>query len=399
MPLSDIKIKAAKPTDKDYKLGDEKGLFLLIKKNGSKYWRLKYRYGGKEKLLAIGVYPEVTLAAARAKRDEARTLLANDIDPMLHKQANAAARINSAANSFEVIAREWFTKRGKKSDSGDKRLLALLERDLFPYLGNRPISEITPPELLQSLRRIEARGAVETAHRAKQYAGQIFRYGVATGRAGRDPSNDLRGALATPKETHFAAITNPDEVGQLLAAIEGYKGTPPVQAALKLSPLLFCRPGELRHLEWKEINWDEQRIELSAEKMKLRKPHIIPLSDQAQKILRELHPLTGTGKYVFPNPRGSSRPLSDNGVRTALRTLGFTNEQMTVHGFRAMARTLLDEKLRFPIEWIEHQLAHAVRDALGRAYNRTSYLEQRTEMMQKWADYLDDLRAKATHVS
>lgn len=399
MPLSDIKIKAAKPIDKDYKLADEKGLFLLIKKNGSKYWRLKYRYGGKEKLLAIGVYPDVTLAAARTKRDEARTLLANDIDPMLHKQANAAARIDATTNSFEVIAREWFTKRGKKSDSGDKRLIALLERDLFPYLGNRPISEITPQELLQSLRRIEARGAVETAHRAKQYAGQIFRYGVATGRAERDPSNDLRGALATPKETHFAAITNPNEVGQLLAAIEGYKGTPPVQAALKLSPLLFCRPGELRHLEWKEINWDEQRIELSAEKMKLRKPHTIPLSDQAQKILRELHPLTGTGKYVFPNPRGSSRPLSDNGVRTALRTLGFTNEQMTVHGFRAMARTLLDEKLRFPIEWIEHQLAHAVRDALGRAYNRTSYLEQRTEMMQKWADYLDDLRAKATHIS
>lgn len=395
MPLSNIKIKAAKPTDKDYKLGDEKGLFLLIKKNGSKYWRLKYRYGGKEKLLAIGVYPEVTLAAARTKRDEARTLLANDIDPMLHKQANAAARTNSAANSFEVIAREWFTKRGKKSDSGDKRLIALLERDLFPYLGNRPISEITPPELLQSLRRIEARGAVETAHRAKQYAGQIFRYGVATGRAERDPSNDLRGALATPKETHFAAITNPNEVGQLLVAIESYKGTPPVQAALKLSPLLFCRPGELRHLQWKEINWDEQRIELPAEKMKLRQPHIIPLSNQAQKILRELLPLTGTGKYVFPNPRGLSRPLSDNGVRTALRTLGFTNEQMTVHGFRAMARTLLDEKLRFPIEWIEHQLAHAVRDALGRAYNRTSYLEQRTEMMQKWADYLDTLKKQS----
>lgn len=395
MPLSDTKVRAAKPTERDYKLADEKGLFLLVKKTGAKYWRMKYRYNGKEKLLALGVYPATSLASARTQRDEARTFLANQIDPMAHKQASTAAKMDAAANSFEVIAREWLTKRGKKSESGDKRLMAMLEKDLFPKLGARPIHEITPPELLQTLRRIESRGAIETAHRAKQYAGQIFRYAVATGRAERDCSADLRGALVTPTETHFAAITSPSETGQLLIAIDAYQGTPVVQAALKLSPLLFCRPGELRQLEWAEINWDEQRIELPAEKMKVRQPHIIPLCRQSLEILNELHALTGRGKYVFPSARGASRPLSDNGVRTALRSLGYTNEQMTVHGFRAMARTLIDEVLGFPVEQIEQQLAHQVKDANGRAYNRTKHLSQRKAMMQKWADYLDALKAQA----
>lgn len=398
MALTDIQAKAAKPRDRDYKLADERGLYLLVKKSGAKYWRLKYRVDGKEKLLALGVYPDTTLANARGKRDEARSQLSNAVDPIASKRALAAARRDAAANSFEVVALEWLARRGRKSESGDSRLKNLLKRDLFPYLGNRPIHEITPPQLLQTLRRIEGRGAVETAHRAKQYSGQIFRYAVATGRAERDPSSDLRGALATPVGTHFAAITDPKEVGKLMAAINEYRGTQTVKAALELSPLLFCRPGELRCLEWSEVNWDEKRIELPGTKMKMGQPHIIPLCSQACVILEELQLLTGHGKYVFPSARGASRPLSNNGVRTALRSMGYENSTMTAHGFRATARTLLDEVLNFPVEWIEHQLAHAVKDANGRAYNRTMHLEQRRRMMQGWADYLQELRLGTSKV-
>ncbi len=394
MPLTDAKIRTAKPQEKDYKLSDEKGLFLLVKKGGGKYWRYKYRASGKEKLMALGTYPETTLAAARSKHSDAKALLAKGIDPMLNRKASKAAKDDAASNSFEVVAREWLANRGKKSESADKRLNRLLEKDLFPYLGKRPIQEITPPELLKTLRRIEARGAIATAHRAKQYAGMVFRYAVATGRTERDSSADLRGALATPQRTHFAAITSPKEAGTLLFAIHSYQGTPTVQAALKLSPLLLCRPGELRQLEWSEINWDEKRIELPKTKMKMGQEHVIPLCNQAHEILKELQLLTGRSKYVFPSARGGSRPLSDNGVRTALRTLGYSNEQMTVHGFRAMARALLDEVLNFPVDWIEHQLAHQVRDVNGRAYNRTAHLLQRFGMMQSWADYLDTLKAQ-----
>lgn len=392
MTLTDIKVKTAKSADKDYKLSDGKGLFLLVKKSGSKYWRMKYRIDGREKLLAIGVYPDTSLASARKACNTAREQLTQGIDPSQHKQASKAARKNAVANNFEAVAREWLTRRGKKSESGDKRLLNMLEKDLFPHLGKGPIGDITPPELLRALRRIEGRGAIETAHRAKQYAGQIFRYAVATGRCDRDPSADLTGALKVPIKSHFPAITNPREVGALMVAIHDYQGTPPVKAALKLSPLLFCRPGELRQMEWPEVNFGEKRVELPAEKMKIKEPHIIPLSTQALSILEELYLLTGRGRYVFPSARGASRPLSENGVRTALRSLGYTNEQMSPHGFRAMARTLLDEVLEFPVDWIEHQLAHAVRDANGRAYNRTKHLKQRREMMQRWADYLDELR-------
>lgn len=403
MPLSDTKIRSAKPSTKDYKLADEKALFLLVKTNGAKYWRMKYRIDGKEKLLALGVYPDVSLAQARQARDNARSQLAQGIDPGLHRKATREAKQTAAANSFETVAREWLIKRGKKSESGDSRLVRLLERDIFPALGNRPVADITPPELLKVLRKIEDRGAIETAHRAKQYAGQIFRYAIASGRADRDPSADLRGALAAPDKGHFAAIINPKEIGPLLRAINEYQGTPVVMAALKLTPLLFCRPGELRHLEWSEVNFDENRIELPAEKMKIREPHIIPLSRQARAILEDLHTHTGKGRYVFPSARGASRPLSDNGVRIALRSAGYTNEQITPHGFRAMARTLLDEVLEFPVDWIEHQLAHAVKDANGRAYNRTKHLEQRRGMMQAWADYLDGLAgipdaSPATHI-
>ncbi|MBU2887467.1 integrase arm-type DNA-binding domain-containing protein [Gilvimarinus agarilyticus] len=394
MPLTACQVKSAEPREKDYKLYDEKGLLLLVKKSGAKYWRFKYRLAGKEKMLALGVFPEVTLAHARKLRDHARHNLQNDIDPGEQRQAKRQAGKDAAQNAFEVIALEWLEKRGKKSESGDKRLKALLERDLFPKLGKTAISEIKPPQLLAVLRRIESRGAVETAHRAKQYAGQIFRYAVATGRAERDITADLTGALATPQKKHLAAITTPREAGLLYANIQTYQGTPTVQAALKLAPLLFCRPGELRRLEWEEINWAKRQIELPAEKMKTKEPHIIPLSDQALAILEDLRDHHKRGKYVFPSARGASRPLSENGVRTALRSMGYDNETMTPHGFRAMARTLLDEELNYRVEWIEQQLGHAVKDVHGRAYNRTKHLEQRRKMMQHWSDYLDQLKAE-----
>lgn len=394
--LTDTKVKQAKPKDKDYKLSDEKGLFLLVKTNGSKYWRLKYRFAKKEKLLALGVYPEVTLKEARNSRDKARQLLREGTDPGAARRAEKLAVFEAGENSFKAVASEWFqVKMERKSKSYRDRSLRALEKNLYPAIGQRPISEITPPELLACLRKIESRGALEMAKRTKQVAGLVFRYAVSTGRAERDPTQDLAGALKPSQKKHFAAITKPKEVGRLMLAIDGFEGTETVKAALKLSPLLFCRPGELRHMEWSEINWDESRWELPAEKMKMRQPHIVPLSKQALKILKEQNLLTGKGKYVFPSARGASRPLSDNGVRTALRTLGYDNETMTVHGFRAMARTLLDEVLGFPPEHIEAQLAHKPVGPLGAAYNRSKYLNDRVFLMQKWADYLDQLVSEA----
>ena len=389
--LTATAVKNAKPRTKAYNMSDGGGLYLLVKPNGTKAWRFNYRYTGKQKTLALGVYPDISLKTAREKHQEARQNLANSLDPNVAKQAKKAADQSASANSFEVIAFEWLQKRGAKSEGGDKRLKRLLQKDLFPYIGKRPISKITSPELLKTLRRIESRGAVDTAHRAKQAAGMVFRYAVATGRAERDPSVDLKDALTQPIKTHFKSITEPAEVGPLITAINNYQATPVVMAALKLSPLLFCRPGELRHLEWSEVNFAETRIELPAPKMKMKEPHIIPLASQAIAILKELQPITGRGKYVFPSARGASRPLSENGVRTALRTLGYTNDQISPHGFRAMARTILDEVLDFPVDWIEHQLAHSVKDANGRAYNRTKHLPQRKQMMQTWADYLEGL--------
>lgn len=384
-------VRNAKPRTKGYNLTDGGGLYLFVKPNGTKAWRFNYRFNGKQKTLAIGVYPDVSLKQARERHQCARENLASGIDPSAQKKANSAATQVALANSFELVALEWSKTRSRKSESTEKRQKALLEKDLLPHLGRRPIADIKAPELLTALRKIESRGAIETAHRAKRLAGQIFRYAVATGRAERDPSVDLKDALAQPTKSHFKSITEPADVSRLIAAIDCYQATPAVMAALKLSPLLFCRPGELRHLEWAEVNFVENRIELPASKMKMKEPHIIPLASQAEAILKELLPITGRGKYVFPSARGSSRPLSENGVRTALRTLGYTNEQISPHGFRAMARTILDEILNFPVDWIEHQLAHAVKDANGRAYNRTKYLPQRQKMMQTWADYLQNL--------
>ena len=388
----------AKPETKPYNLSDGGGLYLLVKPNGTKAWRFNYRFNGKQKTLAIGVFPDVSLKTAREKHKEARENLANDIDPSSQKKAIKAAKLSESANSFEIVASEWAKTRGKKAISTEKRQQALLKKDLVPYLGNRPIADINTPEVLKVLRKIETRGAIETAHRAKRLLGQVFRYAIVTGRAERDPSADLKDALAQPTKTHFKSITDPAEVGPLIAAINSYQATPVVMAALRLTPLLFCRPGELRHLEWQEVNFDEARIELPATKMKTKEPHIIPLATQAMEILNELQLITGRGKFVFPSARGNSRPLSENGVRTALRTLGYTNEQISPHGFRAMARTILDEILNFPVDWIEHQLAHSVKDANGRAYNRTKHLEQRRGMMQKWADYLDELASSVNKI-
>ena len=388
--LTATAVKQAKPKAKPYKLADGGGLYLHVKTAG-KYWRYKYRFAGKEKLLALGTYPEISLAEARKVHQTARENLADGIDPSSHKKTKKSANQSNSANSFEAVALEWSKTRRKKADSTEKRQRALLEKDLFPFIGSRPIADIDAPELLKTLRKIESRGAIETAHRANRLAGQIFRYAIVTGHSKHNPSIDLKDALTQPIKSHRKSITDPAEVGPLIAAIKNYQATPVVMAALQLSPLFLCRPGELRHLEWTEVNFAEARIELPASKMKMKEPHIIPLASQAIAILKELQPITGRGNYVFPSARGASRPLSDNGVRTALRTLGYTNDQICPHGFRAMGRTILDEVLNFPVDWIEHQIAHSVKDANGRAYNRTKHLPQRKKMMQTWADYLDSL--------
>jgi integrase len=394
--LTATEVKQAKPAEKATKLTDGGGMYLLVHPKGAKYWRHDYRFSGKRKTLALGVYPEVSLKEAREKHQDARKQLSKAIDPGNERKVEKLTRHLAAAESFEAVAREWFNQiMPEKSKSYRERTGRILEKDLYPYLGNCPIASITAPELLATLRRIEDRGANDIAHRAKQTAGQIFRYAVATGRAERDPSGDLKGALKPRrKKKHHAAVTDPAEVGRLLVAMEAFRGTLVVKMALLLSPLLFQRPGEIRGMEWVEINWEAKRWEIPAEKMKMKQPHIVPLSNQALNLLRELERLTGRGRYVFPSARGASRCLSENGVRVALRTLGYDNDTMTPHGFRAMARTLLDEVLGYRVDWIEHQLAHAVRDPNGRAYNRTAHLEGRTEMMQAWADYLDRLQSE-----
>jgi integrase len=396
MPLTATAVKQAKPREKAYKLFDGGGLYLLVNPNGSKYWRYKYRFLGKENHLALGTFPEVSLAEARAKHLKSREQLADGKDPAEVRKLERLTRHIAAADTFEAIAHEWFTIRMVgKSKSHRDRTLRLFENHLFPGLRGRPISAITAPEILAILRKIDNQGKVETAHRAKQAGSQVFRYAIQTGRAERDPCADLTGALRSPKKTHIAAITEPAEAGKLMVAIDGFQGTAVVHAALKLSALTFLRPGEIRQLEWSDVNWVERRIEIPAERMKMRVAHIVPLSTQADIALKELHRLTGNGRYLFPSPRGASRCLSDNGVRTALRTMGYDNQTMSPHGFRAMARTLLDEVLGYRIDWIEHQLAHAVRDPNGRAYNRTSHFEGRAQMMQGWADYLDSLKEQA----
>ena len=393
MPLTDIQCREASPGKKDYKLGDGRGLYLLVTKKGSKYWRLKFRFAQKEKVLALGVYPDVSLKKARDKTYLAKQQLEEGVDPTATRKAQKLSLLEKAANSFEVIAWEWFEKeKDSWSPAHVKKQKYLLEKNLLPYLGKLPITDITPLVLLDCLRKAESRGALETARRLRQVAGQVFRYAVVTGRAERDPTSDLKGALKPPKVRHFPAITDPKRLGELLRAIDGFEGTPPVAIALKLAPLLFVRPGELRKMEWDEIDFKAKEWNIPATKMKMNQPHLVPLSRQAIELLKELEPLTGRWQYVFPSERSRRKPMSDNALNAALRRLGYPKEEVTTHGFRATARTLLDEILEFEPHLIEHQLAHEVKDSLGRAYNRTKHLKHRTLMMQEWSNYLDMLK-------
>lgn len=399
MPLTDTAIRKAKPADKPTKLTDGGGLYLLLRPDGARWWRWDYRrpVTGKRNTLSLGTYPDTSLADARDRHAEARKLLAAGVDPGEHRKAEQAAGEERAANSFEVVAREWLGKR-TWVDRYMAKVQAWFDNDVFPWIGARPVSEVTATEFLRVARRMEDRGAIESAHRTLQNCSQVMRYAIATGRAERNPVADLRGALPQAPERHHAAITDVAEVGGLLRAMDGYAGGFVVKCALRLAPLVFVRPGELRHAEWSEIDLDAAEWNIPAGKMKMRQPHLVPLSEQAVAILRELHPLTGRGQYVFPGGRGPSRPLSNNAMNAALRRMGFDKDTMTAHGFRAMARTVLDEVLGYRPDYIEHQLAHAVKDANGRAYNRTSHLAERRKMMQGWADYLDSLRAADTKV-
>lgn len=393
-PLTDAAIRRAKPAGKPVRLYDSGGLYLEISPRGGRYWRQKYRFDGKERRLAHGVYPDVSLAEARARRDEARRLLAAGVDPGQQRRARGATRADAAADAFEIVAREWLATRPWVPGYRVK-VEAWLTNDVFPWIGARPVGEIDAPELLAVVRRVETRGAIESAHRILQNCGQVMRYAIATGRAQRNPCADLRGALRPAPERHHAAIVEPAELRPLLLAIDGYTGTHVVRCALRLAPLVFCRPGELRTAEWSEIDEDAAQWNIPAGKMKMRRPHIVPLSRQALEILADLRPVTGTGRYLFPGLRTPSRPMSENAITAALRRLGFDRNTMTGHGWRATARTILDERLGFRPDWIEHQLAHTVRDPNGRAYNRTAHMAERRAMMQAWADYLDHLRAGA----
>jgi integrase len=399
--LTDVQIRKSSTSDKPLRLYDERGLYLEVRPNGGKWWRLKYRHGGKEKLLSLGTYPDTSLKDARERRDKERQLLASGVDPSVARQAKEASRAAADASSFEVVAREWHRTihLQKVSEGHAARTLIRLEQDVFPWVGSRPVGEITAPELLRAIRRIESRGAIETAHRALQSCGQVFRYAIATGRADRDPVPDLRGALKPVHVEHMPAITDPRRVGELLRAIHDYPGMPVTCTALKLAPLVFVRPGELRKAEWQEFDLELAEWRIPAAKMKGTKQqkergpaHVVPLPKQAVQLLRDLQRLTGDGRFLFPSLRTGERPMSDAAVLAALRRMGFPKDEMTGHGFRAMARTMLAEQLGVDEAVIEAQLAHAVKDTLGRAYNRTEFLRQRRAMLQQWADYLDALR-------
>ena len=395
--LTPSAVSNAKPQAKAYKLADERGMYLLVKPDGGRWWRFDYRRPDtrKRNTLSLGTFPDVSLRKARDRRDEARTLLADGIDPGDERKAKKAAGAERAANSFAAIAEEWLAKQSARMAPATLSKARWTFDDLvFPWIGSRPIAEIDAPEMLKLLRRIEERGAHETTHRTKQRCSQIFRYAVATGRATQDPTAALRGALAPVVSTSRAAITDPAKVGELLRAIDGYSGGLIARCALKLAPLVFVRPGELRKADWNEFDLEAAVWRVPASKMKMREEHIVPLPVQAVAILRELHPLTGRGQYVFPGERSASRPMSENTVNAALRRMGFDKDTMTGHGFRALASTRLNEMGWAP-DIIERQLAHAERNKVRAAYNRAQYLTERTRMMQAWADYLDGLRTGA----
>lgn len=395
MRLSDVKVKNAKPGEKNRKLADGDGMYLLVTPAGGKCWRLKYRFGGKEKTLSMGMYPEIALIEAREKTQAARKLLANGVDPGEEKRAGKAAAAVVTANTFETIAREWHRDfKSTWTEEHADRLLRRVENNLFPWLGARPISEIDAPEILAVLNRVKGR-SLEVAHRVKIVCGQIFRYAIATGRCKHNPIPDLQGALPQVDGGHYSAPTDPKKIGPLLRALDEYDGAFVVQRALRLAPLVFVRPGELRGAEWSEFDFDSAEWTIPASRMKMSVIHLVPLSRQSIEILQELKGLTGRGTYVFPSHRTAHRCMSENAVNAALRRMGFEKGEITGHGFRAMARTILDEVLGFRPDIIEHQLAHTVKDPNGRAYNRTTHLAERRKMMQEWADYLAGLKENA----
>jgi len=391
MALSDVKCRNTKPKAKPYKLSDGEGLYLLVNPNGSKWWRFRYTFDGKEKGISFGVYPATTLESARKKRTEARELVAEGIDPSVaRKEAKADVK-----NTFRNVALEWLGKVAHTWTLGHKDVIQrTLGKDIFPAIGDKTISKIIPGDVLAALRVIESRGAFNVAHRVCQVCGQVFRYAIASGMATVDPSATLISVLRKTEEKHYPAITEPRALATLLRSLYSYSGTLTVKRALQLAPLVFVRPGELRNAEWAEIDFEAALWAIPAEKMKMRQPHIVPLSRQAIEILKSVYALTGNGRYVFPSARSADKKMSSNCFTWAFDAMGYKNSH-TLHGFRATARTLLDEVLQFPPHVIEHQLSHAVRDANGRAYNRTSHLEERKKMMQIWSDYLDGLRAGA----
>ncbi len=395
MPITHVAIVNAKPREKPYRLFDGRGLYLEVSPSGGRWWRFKYRFQGKEKRMSLGVFPEVSIKEARETLDDVRRQLRAGVDPVEEskkRKQGIAASAPPAGDSFEAVAREWFAKHSPAwaPGHGDK-IIRRLELNVFPWLGAKPIAGIKPLELLGVIQRIEQRGANETAHRALQNCGRVFRYAVATGRAERDITRDLIGALAPVIERHHASIVEPQAVGALLRDIDGYAGSVVVRCALRVAPLVFVRPGELRMAEWSEFNLDEGEWRIPAARMKMRAPHFVPLSTQAVEILRELHPLTGDGRYVFPGEANRSRPMSNNTVNAALRRLGYSKREMTGHGFRSMASTLLNEQGWHP-DAIERQLAHQEQNEIRAAYNYAKHLPERRKMMQAWADYLDLLK-------
>ncbi|MCG3770132.1 MAG: Prophage integrase IntA [Nitrosomonadaceae bacterium] len=391
MPLTDTALRNAKGSPKPYKLFDGRGLYVLVNPTGTKWWRFKYRWQGKEKLLSLGTYPEGSLANARERREAARRLIAAGTNPSDARRSSKAEGVTKAAITFERVAREWHTRKlSTWVHDHANRTLRRLELHIFPWLGDKPLTELTAADFLPHLRRVEQTGAVETAHRVLNICSQVMRYGVATGRLLIDPTRDLTGALAPAKIKHRAAVTDPKELGALLRAMDSFNGTFPVRSALLLAPLLFVRPGELRHARWADVDLPNAQWSFLSTKKKVQL--IVPLATQVVAILTELKPLTGQSEYVFPSARTAQRPMSNAAVLAALRRIGFGKEEMTGHGFRATARTIMEEVLQIRPDIIEHQLTHVVRGPLGRAYTRTKFLPERREMMQQWADYLEALR-------
>lgn len=402
MGLTDTFIKNIKPSGSSSgeKHSDGQSLYLHVKAAG-KYWRMNYRHNGKQKTLALGVYPAVSLAKARQRRDRAREQLADGIDPSTAKQEDRVAKFRAEVNTFEAVGRDWLAKtKARRANTSQAKVTTWLEKDVFPFIGSMPVSSIGPRDVLDKVvRKIEARGAIDTAHRVKQLVGKVFRYAVVERLAERDVTADLREALTSKGKTvHHAAITEPAELGGLLRSIDAYSGHKTTVVALKITPLVFVRPVELRTMEWPELRLDDAEWRIPGAKMKMDADHIVPLATQAVELLRQLEPITGHGRFVFPSIRTGERPMSENTVNAALRAMGYSNKVQTAHGFRATARTILDEVLGERIDFIEHQLAHAVKDPNGRAYNRTAHLPARRKMMQRWADYLDQLRDKSTHL-